>query len=63
MLSSDTGERTVAIVDIGAAAATLHVLHEGRTVYTREQCFGGHRLVEEVQRYYGVDRATRRYGG
>jgi len=36
-------ERTLAITDIGANAMTLHVLHEGRTVYTREQGFGGHR--------------------
>jgi len=50
-----TGERTVATVDIGAAATTLHVLHEGRTVYTREQGFGGRQLIEEVQRHYGLD--------
>lgn len=46
----------MAIVDIGAAATALHVLHEGRTVYTREQGFGGCRLIEEVQQHYGLDR-------
>lgn len=51
-----TGERTVAIADIGATTTTLHVLHEGQTVYTREQGFGGHQLIEEVQRHYGTDR-------
>jgi len=48
--------RTLAIADIGAATTTLHVLHEGRTVYTREQDFGGDRLIAEVQRRYGMGR-------
>ncbi|MCB2262116.1 MAG: pilus assembly protein PilM [Candidatus Thiosymbion ectosymbiont of Robbea hypermnestra] len=58
-------ERTLAIADIGAAAMTLHVLHEGRTIYSREQSFGGHRLVAEVQRRYhmGHDEAVRRVLG
>ncbi|WP_133512830.1 pilus assembly protein PilM [Candidatus Thiosymbion oneisti] len=56
-LLSDAGmDRTVAIADIGAATTTLHVLHEGQTVYTREQGFGGHQLIEEVQQHYGMDR-------
>jgi type IV pilus assembly protein PilM len=50
-------ERTVAIADIGATTLTLHVLHDGQTLYTREQHFGGLQLVEEVQRRYGVPRA------
>lgn len=49
-------ERTVAIADIGATTTTLHVLHDGQTVYTREQNFGGLQLVEEVQRRYGMAR-------
>ncbi|MCG6861803.1 MAG: pilus assembly protein PilM [Chromatiaceae bacterium] len=49
-------ERTVAIADIGATATTLHVLHNGQTVYTREQNFGGLQLIEEVQRRYGMAR-------
>jgi len=49
-------ERTVAIADIGATTTTLHVLHEGQTLYTREQNFGGHQLVEDVQRRYGLAR-------
>jgi len=30
------------------------VLHDGRTVYTREQGFGGYQLTEEIQRRYGL---------
>ncbi|MGR8980161.1 MAG: pilus assembly protein PilM [Gammaproteobacteria bacterium] len=46
--------RTVAIADIGASMATLNVLHNSRTVYTREQGFGGKQLTEEIQRRYGL---------
>jgi len=49
-------DRVMAIADIGATATTLHVLHDGQTIYTREQSFGGHQLVEEVQRRYGMAR-------
>lgn len=50
----DTADQTVAVADIGATTATLHVLHGGQTVYTREQNFGGLQLIEEVQRRYGM---------
>ena len=46
--------QTVAIADIGATMATLNVLHDCRTVYTREQGFGGKQLTEEIQRRYGL---------
>ena len=45
---------TVAIVDIGATMTALSVLHEGKTIYTREQLFGGMQLTEEIQRRYGL---------
>lgn len=47
---------TVAVADIGAASMTLHVLHQGRIVYTREQSFGGQQLLDEVQRRYGLSK-------
>jgi len=46
--------KTVAIADIGASVVALNVLHDGRTVYTREQGFGGKQLTEEIQRRYGL---------
>jgi type IV pilus assembly protein PilM len=49
-------ERTVAVADIGATTTSLHVLHDGQTVYTREQNFGSLQLIEEVQRRYGMAR-------
>jgi type IV pilus assembly protein PilM len=52
----ERGEQTVAVADVGAATTNLHVLHEGRIVYTREQNFGGHQLIEEIQRRYALPR-------
>jgi type IV pilus assembly protein PilM len=49
-----TPEATVAIVDIGATMTTLSVLHRGKTVYTREQLFGGKQLTDEIMRRYGL---------
>ena len=46
--------KTIAVVDIGATRTTLNVLHDKRTVYTREQIFGGKQLTEEIQRRYGL---------
>ena len=52
---ADIDERsTVAIVDIGATMTTLSVLHHGKTVYTREQLFGGKQLTDEIMRRYGL---------
>jgi len=48
--------QTVAVTDVGATTTTLHVLHDGQIVYTREQNFGGQQLVDEVQRRYGLPR-------
>jgi type IV pilus assembly protein PilM len=53
-LSSHGEDQTVAIVDVGASMTTLSVLHNGRTIYTREQLFGGRQLTEEIQRRYGL---------
>ncbi|KXX65712.1 pilus assembly protein PilM [Marichromatium gracile] len=58
LLLDEDGEpgATVALADVGSATTTLHVLHEGRIVYTREQNFGGQQLRDEVQRRYGFSR-------
>ena len=48
------GAQTMAVADVGATTTNLHVLHEGRIVYTREQNFGGQQLIEEIQRRYAV---------
>ena len=50
------GDQTVAVADVGATTTTMHVLHDGKTVYTREQNFGGNQLLDEIQRRYGMTR-------
>ena len=44
----------VALVDIGATMTTLNVLRHQRSIYTREQVFGGKQLTDEVMRRYGL---------
>lgn len=43
-----------AVVDIGAHLTSLNVIKEGRSIYSREQMFGGKQLSEEIMRRYGL---------
>jgi type IV pilus assembly protein PilM len=45
---------TVALADIGTSTTTLTVLHNNKTVYAREQNFGGKQLTDDIQRRYGM---------
>ncbi len=47
-------DAVVAVVDIGATMTTLIVLKSQRTIYSREQVFGGKQLTDEVMRRYGL---------
>ena len=53
-LGNGEEDLTVAVVDIGATMMTISVLHNGQTIYTREQLFGGKQLTDEIQRRYGL---------
>jgi type IV pilus assembly protein PilM len=44
----------VALVDIGATTTILYVLRNGRSLYNREQVFGGKQLDDEIVRRYGM---------
>jgi type IV pilus assembly protein PilM len=65
--ADSTGTKTVAIADIGSTMATLNIIQDGRTIYTREQGFGGKQLTEEIQRRYGLSfeeaGLAKRHGG
>jgi type IV pilus assembly protein PilM len=43
-----------AVVDIGANLTSLNVIKEGRSIFSREQVFGGRQLSEEIMRRYGL---------
>ena len=47
-------DAVVAMVDVGATMTTLIVLKNQRTIYSREQVFGGKQLTDEVMRRYGL---------
>ncbi len=47
-------EKTIAVIDVGATMTILNVLYDFKTIYTREQVFGGKQLTEEIQQRYGL---------
>ncbi len=47
-------DAVIAVVDVGATMTTLIVLKNQRTIYSREQVFGGKQLTDEVMRRYGL---------
>ena len=53
-LGANPEDLVVAIIDIGATMTTLSVLADDKSIYTREQLFGGKQLTEEIQRRYGL---------
>ncbi len=47
-------EKTVGIIDIGATTTSINVMHNKRSVYTRDHNFGGRQLTDEIMRRYGL---------
>lgn len=47
-------DKTIAVVDMGAANTAVTILHNLQTVYTREQAFGGRQLTEDIMRHYAM---------
>jgi len=47
-------DQTVMIIDMGAAMMHINVLHDNKSVYVREQAFGGTQLTQEIQRRFGL---------
>lgn len=44
----------IAVADVGSAITTFSVLENMKTVYSREESFGGAQLTEDIQRRYGL---------
>ena len=47
-------DQTVMIIDIGAVMMHINVLQDNKSVYIREQAFGGSQLTQEIQRRFGL---------
>ena len=47
-------EKTVGVLDVGATTTNINVIHNNRSVYSRDHTFGGRQLTEEIQRRYGL---------
>jgi len=50
-----TRSEAVGFFDIGYDLTTLLVIKGGRVIYTRDHPFGGHQLLEEIQRRYDMN--------
>ena len=53
-LPNNGNNQTVMIIDIGALMIHINVLHDNKSVYIRDQNFGGGQLTQEIQRRFGL---------
>jgi len=52
---ADSTEETVyALVNIGASLISINILSNGRSLFVRDQFFGGQNLTEEIQSVHGL---------
>jgi type IV pilus assembly protein PilM len=49
-----TSSNAIAVADVGSAITTFSVLENMKTLYSREESFGGSQLTEDIQRRYGL---------
>ncbi len=52
-LPKDARHKLVAVVDIGATMTLLSIIEDGKTLYTRDQMFGGEHYTRSIVSYYG----------
>ncbi len=51
---SDSGEETIALVNIGASVMNVNIVKGGTSVFTRDIPIGGNRYTEAIQRELGM---------
>lgn len=49
-----TSTDAIAVADVGSAITTFSVMENMKTMYSREESFGGAQLTEDIQRRYGL---------
>lgn len=47
-------QKAIAVVDVGSSITSMMILFDGKTIYTRDQNFGGRQLTEDIMRTYGM---------
>jgi len=52
---------TLGVLNIGSSVSTMIALRGQRMLYSREHSFGGHQLIEECMRRYGMDPEQARF--
>ncbi len=53
--------KTIGILDIGATITSLNIMRDGKTIYTREQDFGGSQLTAQIMHEYNLSYAEAGY--
>ncbi|AXR00992.1 pilus assembly protein PilM [Pseudoalteromonas piscicida] len=51
-LPNDAFDKIVAMIDIGAVLTLISVIQSGKTIYTRDQVFGGEQYTNSIVAYY-----------
>lgn len=51
-LPEDARDKVVAMVDVGAIMTLISVVQDGKTIYTRDQVFGGDQYTNTIVSYY-----------
>jgi len=54
-LSDEQHQQPVALVDVGGSMLTVAVVIGGKTVFVKEQAFGGEQYTQAIVSYYGMD--------
>jgi type IV pilus assembly protein PilM len=66
-LPNGAEDKCVALIDIGASVMNVNVLHNGQSIYTRDQQIGGEQLTLQIQGMFGLSaeqaEAAKRSGG
>lgn len=53
-MPTEGDKKTIAVFDIGASMTSFTVLHDHKSVYVRDQVFGGKQLTESIMEHYGL---------
>lgn len=51
---AEVSKNAIAVADVGSSITTFSVLEDMKTIYSREESFGGAQLTEDIQRRYGL---------